>query len=224
MQTNCRHAISPAAMGLALARRPTVSLRWQWHDDARGFQLRMPTHWRVSVSQLGEVMVQAPDGIAIASVRPQALDKHTPLMRWLRDHYAHHEQGLHNVRVDRSQCLSPHRAVMTFDYGSHLFRGHASVLAWRHGHVVTLHVAAASRAHFARRVDDLAGVLGSVRFNALLAPLSLVHPATGHPMTVVAKGAFFFSAHQPLRRPKHAALRAKTWSAADFANALHGSA
>lgn len=200
-------------------------MRWVWHDDARGFRVRKPAPWRVIVNRPTEVMVQAPDGMAVAVVRAHALARQTHLLRWLREHFATLEPGLHNVRVDRAQAPSPHVANLAFDYGSHVFQGRAGVLAWRHGDVVTLFVAAAARAQFARRVDDLACVLSSVRFDSATAPLVLEHPDTAQAMAVVARGAYFFNATTPWLHPGRASgTSTRPWGAADFSHVLRGDA
>ena len=199
--------------------------RWVWHDDARGFRVRKPAPWQVTVKHPGEVTVQAPDGMAVAVVRAHALAGQTHLLRWLREHFATLEPGLHNVRVDRAQATSPHLARLAFDYGSHVFQGRAGVLAWRHGDVVTLFVAAAARMQFARRVDDLAGVLGSLRFDNVDAPFALEHPDSAQTMAVVARGAYFFNAITPWHPAgRTSGTSTRPWGAADFALVLRGDA
>ncbi len=143
-------------------RPPTWPTDWVVHDDAAGFSLCKPRHWRVQVGHAGEIAVVEPDGQAAALVRPRRLPVQADLAVWLQQQYAATEPGLHGVRLWRIESRAPRVVCAAFDYGSRVFQGCARVVAVRSDEGVTLFVGAASREQFVRRWPELARILDSV--------------------------------------------------------------
>lgn len=129
-----------------------------------GWTFDKPVGWSVSSRGDGALEISDPQGTAAAMVRRRRVPQHGDLSLWLRDEFTAGDPGLHNVRMLSVSQLGAQVARVSFDYGSQVFQGHASVVAVRHHALATLYIAAAARAVFAQRLPELTRILGSLRW------------------------------------------------------------
>lgn len=134
------------------------------HATHDGWSFELPAGWRVSAHRPGALEICDLQGTAAAMVRRHQVLAHSDLSQWLCREFTAGDPGLHNVRMLSVSQLGAQVARVSFDYGSQVFQGHASVVAVRHHALATLYIAAAARAVFAQRLPELTRILGSLRW------------------------------------------------------------